>query len=178
MNLKKKKELAAKVLGVGKNRVSFNPQSLAEIKEAITKQDIKTLFEEGIITIKPAKGRRKIEKRNRRRGTGKIKMKVKHRKQDYVKITRKLRKYLKMLKNENAIDKELYLDLRKKIKMRAFKNLSYLKDYLTSLKVTGIKTGEKKNKQVQTKDSGSKGKVKKTSLLSKNNEGHKEKKAK
>ena len=95
MNLKKKKELAAKALGVGKNRISFNPEGLNEIKEAITKQDIHSLHEEGVITIKPIKGRRKIEKRSRRRGSGKIKMKVRHRKQDYVKITRKLRKYLK-----------------------------------------------------------------------------------
>ena len=87
MNLKKKKELAAKTLGVGKNRICFNPESLAEIKEAITKQDIHSLHQEGIITIKPVKGRRKIVKRSRRRGAGKIKMKVRHRKQDYVKIT-------------------------------------------------------------------------------------------
>ena len=146
MNLKKKKELAAKALGVGKHRICFNPEGLTEIKEAITKQDIHSLHEEGVITIKPIKGRRKIEKRSRRRGAGKIKMKVRHRKQDYVKITRKLRKYLKMLRNENSIDKELYLDLRKKIKMRTFKNTSNLKEYLASLKIIGKKPVERKNK--------------------------------
>jgi len=152
MNLKKKKELAAKALGVGKNRVSFNPEGLNEIKEAITKQDIHSLHEEGIISIKPIKGRRKIEKRSRRRGSGKIKMKVKHRKQDYVKITRKLRKYLKMLKNENAVDMELYLDIRKKIKMRAFKNTTNLKEYLASLKVIGkAKPSERKKSATKTK---------------------------
>ena len=164
MNLKKKKELAAKTLGVGKHRVSFNPTGLSEIKEAITKQDIKTLHQEGIITIKLIKGRRKIQKRNRRRGPGKIKMKVKHRKQDYVKITRKLRKHLKMLKNENAIDKELYYDIRKKIKMRSFKNLSYLKEYLASLKASVSKTQDNKTK--------TKGKT------AKNKTTHKEKKKK
>jgi large subunit ribosomal protein L19e len=146
MNLKKKKELAAKTLGVGKHRVSFSPTGLSEIKEAITKQDIKSLLEEGIISIKPVKGRRKLEKRNRRRGPGKIKMKVKHRKQDYVKITRKLRKHIKMLKNENAIERELYYDIRKKIKMRTFKNLSNLKEYLANIKITGTKATEKKKK--------------------------------
>jgi len=156
MNLKKKKELAAKALGVGKNRVSFNPEGLNEIKEAITKQDIHTLHEEGVITIKPIKGRRKIEKRSRRRGAGKIKMKVRHRKQDYVKITRKLRKYLKMLKNENAIDKELYLDMRRKIKMRIFKNTTNLKEYLASLKVRGKKPAGRKKSETKGKSTKTK----------------------
>jgi large subunit ribosomal protein L19e len=147
MNLKKKKELAAKTLGVGKNRISFSPDGLAEIKEAITKQDIKTLREEGIITIKPIKGRRKIQKRNRRKGPGKIKMKIKHRKQTYVKITRKLRKHLKLLKNENVIDRELYYELRRKIKMRTFRNLSHLKEYLASLKVLGTDKKLKRTKE-------------------------------
>lgn len=135
MNLKKKKELAAKTLGVGKNRISFSPQGLSEIKEAITKQDIKTLFEEGIIKIKPVKGRRKIIIRKRRKGPGKIKMKVKHRKQDYVKITRKLRKYLKVLKSDNSLDLKTYYDLRGKIRMRFFKSMAHFKEYIGSLKV-------------------------------------------
>ena len=67
MNLKKKKELAAKALGVGKNRVCFNPEGLSEIKEAITKQDIKDLYEAGAITIKPNSGRKIHEKRKTKR---------------------------------------------------------------------------------------------------------------
>jgi large subunit ribosomal protein L19e len=156
MNLKKKKELAAKTLGVGKNRVCFNPEGLSDIKEAITKQDIKALYEEGIITIKPILGRKRIEKRNRKRGPGKIKKKVKYRKQDYVKITRKLRKYLKTARNDNEVDKNSYLDIRKKIKMRAFKNMSSLKEYLGSLK-SNTKVPEKKNKNIETKNKKTKG---------------------
>ncbi len=136
MNLRKKKELAAKSLGVGKNKIYFSPESLKEIKEAITKQDIKTLYEEGIIRIKPTPGRKKVVRRKRRRGAGKIKMKIKHRKQDYVKITRKLRSYLKALKNNNEISREVYYDTRKKIKMRAFKNMANFKEYLKSAKLS------------------------------------------
>jgi large subunit ribosomal protein L19e len=151
MNLKKKKELAAKTLGVGKNRVSFNPEGLNDIKEAITKQDIITHHEEGIITIKPIKGRKTIVVRKRKRGPGKIKMKIKNRKQDYVKITRKLRKYLKGLKNQNEIGREAYYDIRKKIKMRTFKNLSYLKEYVESLKKTGKTDDGKKKTEIKEK---------------------------
>ena len=135
MNLGKKKVLAAKALKVGKNRVQFNVEGLSEIKEAITKEDIKTLKQEGIITIKPLKGRQKVRKRKTRRGPGKIKKKVNNRKQVYVKITRKLRAYLKELKSKGALDKDFYKKLRKKIRMRDFKSKANLKDYLKSANV-------------------------------------------
>ena len=146
MNLKNKKELAKKVLGVGKNRIIFSPEGLSEIKEAITKEDIKSLYAEGIISIKPVKGRRKIEKRKTRRGYGKTKMKVETRKQDYVKLTRKLRAHIKNLKRKNEIDKKNYLDIRKKIKIRYFKSKSYLEDYIKNLK--NVYSEEKKIKKV------------------------------
>ena len=142
MNLAKKKHLAAKTLKVGKNRIIFNQDSLNEIKEAITKQDIKTLFEEGIIGIKPIKGRRKLIKRTRRRGPGKIKMKINHRKQIYVKLVRKLRKYLKELKIKNEISWDLYKELRKKIKMKVFRSKAHLREYLENLKKIKEKQGE------------------------------------
>jgi len=111
MNLAKKKQLAAKTLGVGKNRIKFNPEGFDEIKEAITKEDIRTLNQNGIISIKPINGRKAVEKRTTRRGFGKIKIKVKNRKRDYVRITRRLRWYLKMLKSEGKISKEDYFSL-------------------------------------------------------------------
>ena len=109
-NLNKKKELAAKTLKVGKNRISFNQDNLSDIKEAITRQDIKDLYAEGIISIKPIKGRKKVEKRKRQRGPGKIKKKVNKRKQVYVKITRKLRSYLSELKKLGVINQDLNIE--------------------------------------------------------------------
>jgi len=139
MNLRKKKYLASKVLNVGKNRIKFNSENLAEIKEAITKQDIKDLTQGGVIEIKPVKGRKKIRRRKTRRGPGKIKKKVNKRKQIYVKITRKLRAYLTELKKLGVIDLELYYDLRKKIRMRAFRSKAHLKEYLETHEEIGIK---------------------------------------
>ncbi len=130
MNLRKKKQLAAQVLKVGKKRICLNNEALAEIKEAITKQDIKDLYKDGIILIKPIKGKKKIKRRKTKRGPGKIKKKIKHRKQDYVKITKKLRAYLKQLKSQRKIDNELFLKLRKKIRMRDFRSKMHLKEYL------------------------------------------------
>lgn len=142
VNLNKKKELAAKTLKVGKNRLHFDQDHLADIKEAITRQDIKDLYAEGIITIKPIKGRKKIVKRKTRRGPGKIKKTVNKRKQVYVKITRKLRAYLTELKKLGVINRELYIDLRKKIRMRTFRSKAHLKEYLETHEEIGIKPHE------------------------------------
>lgn len=149
MNLAKKKNLAAKVLKIGKKRICFSNENLAEIKEAITKQDIKDLHKEGIIKIKPVKGRKRIKKRKTRRGPGKIKKKIRKRKQTYVKITRKLREYLKHLKKQRIISNELFLGLRKKIRMRDFKSKAHLKEYLEAMEEINltpiVKTKIKKN---------------------------------
>ena len=151
MNLAKKKELAKKTLGVGKHRLIFNKEGIAEIKEAITKEDIKNLHKDGIIGIKPIKGRRKVERRKRRRGPGKIKRRINNRKQIYVKITRKLRAYIRGLRNNNSIDKDTYKDLRKKIKMRNFRSKANLKEHLNSVKVSP-KVNEKKVRKTAVKD--------------------------
>ncbi|MCR4327230.1 MAG: hypothetical protein NUV46_01470 [Nanoarchaeota archaeon] len=123
----KKKELAIKALKMGKDRIKFVGVRLDEIKEAITKQDIRDLVLSGAIVIKPVKGRRKNEKRKNKRGPGKVKKKVNKRKQEYVKITRKLRKHVKHLKKQGEITNEEFKGLRKEIRNRSFKSKANLK---------------------------------------------------
>ena len=134
MNLSKKKQLTIRTLGIGKSRIVFVKSRLEEIKEAITKEDIKQLVREGAIIIKEIKGRRKVEKRARKRGAGKIRLKVNKRKREYVIITRKLRKYIKILKEKKELSNENFKDIRKKIRNRKFSSLKNLKDYLEVLK--------------------------------------------
>ena len=59
MNLGKKKILAANALKVGTQRIIFVKSRLDEIKEAITKQDMRELNAEGAILIREMKGKRK-----------------------------------------------------------------------------------------------------------------------
>lgn len=134
MNLAKKKQLAARALKVGKGRIVLDEDRLDEIKDAITKQDINELYKSGAIKIREKKGRRKIEKRKRKRGAGKIKKKLKRRKQKYVRITRKLRGHVKELKKQGIINREIYYDLRKKIKARTFASKNQLKEFLKEIK--------------------------------------------
>jgi large subunit ribosomal protein L19e len=131
MNLEKKKILASKTLKVGKNRIIFNNERLAEIKEAITKQDIKDLYSSKAISIKEIVGRKKKAKRKTRRRLGSIKQKVNAGKRGYINLTRKLRKYIKELLAQGKIKKEQYVVLRKQIKASAFRSKNHLKEQLS-----------------------------------------------
>ena len=132
MNLKKKKKLAAKALKVGKKRIRFIPSRLEEIKDAITKEDIRGLKEDKAIKIKGTSGR-KGKKKSVRRSTGNIRKKVNKRKQEYVKLVRKLRSFVKEMKKQEKLTKEEVLDIRKKIRNRKFKSQRNLRDYIEEI---------------------------------------------
>ena len=128
MKLENKKKFAAKVLGVGMGRIIFNKSRLEEIKEAMTRQDVRDLFNDGAIMLKNIKGRLTIEKRKTRRRAGSIRHKTINKKREYIIITRKLRKYLVELLKGEQITKEQYLLLRKEIRASDFKSKAHLKD--------------------------------------------------
>ena len=134
MNLQKKVALAIRTLGVGRDRIIFNKERLNEIKEAITKQDIRDLVRDGAIIIMNISGRKAHQKRKTRRRAGSIKKKVNKRKQNYVKLTRKLRKHLKNLKQKNNISSKDYKELRKEIRTSAFRSLNQMKERMKETK--------------------------------------------
>lgn len=134
MNLAKKKILAAKTLGVGKARIVFNNSRLDEIKDAITKQDMRDLFASKAISIKEIKGTRRKPKRKTRRRAGSIKMPVKNSKRHYITITRKLRAYVKELKKQGLLNPEQFALLRKEIRARVFRSKVALKERIQELK--------------------------------------------
>jgi large subunit ribosomal protein L19e len=133
MNLSKKKKLAKRTFGVGENRIVFVESRLNDIKEAITKQDMRDLRQDKAIIIKEKKGRKKVI-RKRRRSTGNIRKKINTRKRDYVILTRKLRKYVSEMKNQGKISKEEVDDIRKKIRNKTFRSKSHLKEYIEGLR--------------------------------------------
>lgn len=133
MKLEGKKELVSRVLNVGKARIVFNTERLSDIKEAITKQDVRDLVADKAIVIKEVSGRRTITKRKTRRRAGSIKKKVKKSKEEYMAITRKLRSYLAKLKEHGKISQEDFVKLRKQIRARDFRNLPHMKERITML---------------------------------------------
>ena len=130
MNLSKKKELARRALGVGKSRIVFMESRKEDIKEAITKQDIRDLQADGAIVIKGIRGRRKVEKK-RNRSVGNVRKNVNTRKRDYVVMTRKLRRYVAEMKKLGKLSAEDEKEIRKRIRNRVFRSKAHLKEHLT-----------------------------------------------
>ena len=134
MNLAKKKELAIRTFGVGKDRIFFVKSRIDDIKEAITKQDMRDLQKDGAIIIKEKKGRKTIGRKKRKRDSGNIRKKVRKRKRDYLILTKKLRKYVSELKKQGKISKETEEELRKRIRNRIFRSKAHLRGYIAGVK--------------------------------------------
>lgn len=134
MKLENKKDLAARTLKVGKGRIVFVSSRNNEIKEAITKQDIRELVSDKAILVKEVSGRKKVVKRKNKRRAGKIKKTVNNRKELYMILTRKLREHVKKMKAQGTITREEAIDIRKKIRNKLFKSIAHLKEYIGGLK--------------------------------------------
>ncbi len=134
MNLEKKKSLAARTMNVGRDRIVFNTYRLEEIKEAITKQDIKDLISSRAILIREIKGRKKLVRRATRKRGGSKRKTIKKGKRGYIIITRKLRNYLSSLKKKQALSNSNFYVLRKEIRARSFDSLAELKERIGEIK--------------------------------------------
>ena len=134
MKLDKKKNLAAKIFKVGKERIVFLEPRLEEIKEAITKEDIRGLKEDGAIIVKEQKARRGKPKRKTRRSAGNIRKHAKNTKKEYMIMARKQRDYVSVMRDKKGLKREEVIEIRNKIRNRQFKSLAQLKDYIRSLK--------------------------------------------
>jgi large subunit ribosomal protein L19e len=128
MNLRKKKKLAARTLKAGAERIVFVKSRLEDIKEAITKQDIRDLNKDGAILIMNVKGRKIKQDKKKKRTTGNIRKKVNTRKRNYVILTRKLRSYVKNLNSRGILSKEEVSDIRKKIRNKEYRSMAHLKE--------------------------------------------------
>ena len=132
MNLTKKKSLAARTLGVGQGRIKFVESRLDEVKEALTKQDIRDLHKDGAIIIAEIKGRKTKPRKKKKRSVGNIRKKVNKRKKEYVILTRKLRKHLYEV--EDKLTKKEKDDLKKKIRNRFFTSKANFKEHIAGVK--------------------------------------------
>jgi large subunit ribosomal protein L19e len=120
------RRLAAKLLGVGKNRVWLSQLRLNEIGDAITKVDVKGLIKEGAIKKLPVVGvkrragkMRQLQKKKRGRTTGRKRRVVKKTKKQYIQRVRKLRNHVHILKRQSLINMKQYKLFRKDIKSGA-----------------------------------------------------------
>jgi len=114
LNLRNKKELVARVLGVGVSRIKFAPEAAAQIQDAITREEIHSLIKQKAIVIKQKKGVSRSRVRKVRQGPGSRKGKRgarSEKKQVWVKKVRALRRHLSYLLGHGVISKENYKKL-------------------------------------------------------------------
>lgn len=134
------RRLAAQVLKCGENRIRFDPDKLDDIKEAITKTDIRSLVNEGVISKKRLLNTsrfwaRKIKKQKsygKKKGFGSRKGKKTARlkpKRSWMNKIRLQRNFIKSLRNKSIITSTVYHELYLKSKGGFFRSLRHLKLY-------------------------------------------------
>jgi large subunit ribosomal protein L19e len=146
MNLANQKVLAAKAAGVGLGRVMLVPERSAEIKDAITKTDIRALIKSGAIKISntrtPSRGRAKIRHaqklRGRRRGQSRRKGASGARagkKSVWINKIRLLRRTLQTLREQDKLSTETYHQIYRRAKGGFFRDRGHMLFYLEQNKL-------------------------------------------
>jgi large subunit ribosomal protein L19e len=134
------RRIAADILKCGRNRIRFDPQKTGEIKEAITKSDVRALIGNGTITKRRLKSTSRFwsrktkgqKKFGRQKGHGSRKGKKTARlrpKGTWISSIRLQRNFIKSLRDNNLITSSVYHELYLKSKGRFFRSLRHLKTY-------------------------------------------------
>jgi len=141
MQLKIQKRLAAQILKASKNDIWLDSNRLDEIKDAITKADVKSLIKDKAIKRKKSRGisrfrirANKLQKRKgRRSGHGSLKGKKGARltkKQKWINHIRIQRSFLQNLRNKKVIDRSSYRSLYMKSKGGFFRSKRHIKLFI------------------------------------------------
>ncbi len=134
------RRLSAQLLKCGRNRIKFDPNRLDDIKEAITKSDIRLLIKERAISKSPVKNTsrfwaRKIKEQKsygKQKGFGSRKGKKSSRlnpKRAWINKVRLQRSFIKSLRNQRIITSSAYNELYMKTKGGFFRSIRHLKLY-------------------------------------------------
>src|SRR5215213_9874856 len=125
VNIAKKRELVARILSVGANRVRFEPDRLEDIADSITRENIRSLVKSGAIWTVQPKGTsrgRAIKKRS----VWKV----------HVVRTRSMRYHLKVIKERKDIPNDVYWQLYKKVNGGQVRSLAHLRELVKEGKST------------------------------------------
>jgi large subunit ribosomal protein L19e len=140
-NLSSQRRLAAKIMKIGENRVWIDPERIDDVDVAITREEIRKLIHENIITSLPIKGvsrsraKTVIEKKRkgRRKGsgskTGSPKAKI-TKKEAWMTRIRALRKRLRELKSSRIITESTYRKIYSVAGSGKFESIAELDRYL------------------------------------------------
>ncbi|MBI5398007.1 50S ribosomal protein L19e [Candidatus Woesearchaeota archaeon] len=141
MELTVQRKLAASVFRCSPKRVWFDPEQLSTIKESVTKQDMTTLINSGVVRIRPMRGVSRGRARERqiqrskglRRGKGSRKGKKGARlnqKEAWISRIRVQRQFLAELRDKAVIAPAVYQQLYIKSKGGFFRSKRHIKIYM------------------------------------------------
>lgn len=128
--LRLQKRIAADILKVGVNRVWINPEKINEVKNVITKAEIRRLINQGVIRALPEKMKKPKVEKKRRKGPGRRKGARKRGKEDWMKTVRPLRRTIRELRDTGKITRSQYRRLYMLIKGGMFRSRAHLRLYL------------------------------------------------
>lgn len=142
MTLKTQKRIAASIFKCSPKKVVFDPDKLDEIKEAITRQDLKTLISDGVIkkvrSNQQSRSRARVRaiqrSKSRQRGPGSRKGTATARlprKSKWIGKVRLQRAFLKDLRSKKSISKPVYRSLYSKSTGGFFRSKRHLELYIT-----------------------------------------------
>ncbi len=144
VNLRTKRQLVSRILGVGVDRVKFDPTYLDDVADAITRDNIRSLITANVIEIRPikgtSKGRAHFKKAQRKkRGTKHGSRKGSRgarvgKKEVYVKRVRAMRHQLKVSKARKEIANESYWKLYKQVNGNQVRNLAHLRSLIEEVR--------------------------------------------
>lgn len=144
VNLRTKRQLVSRILGVGVDRVKFDPTYLDDVADAITRDNIRSLITANVIEIRPikgtSKGRAHFKKAQRKkRGTKHGSRKGSRgarvgKKEVYVKRIRAMRHQLKVSKARKEIANVSYWKLYKQVNGNQVRNLAHLRSLIEEVR--------------------------------------------
>ena len=148
MKLRTQRRVASELLKCGSERVTFDPEQLDKIAQAITREDIRKLISDGVISKKQAKGISRVRanvrmfkrRKGLRRGIGKRKGTANARLGDKKKWMLKIRaqrKLLVILKTAGDISRQAYRKLYRMAKGNAFRDKGHLRTSVEQMQKRG-----------------------------------------
>lgn len=150
MTLKTIRRLASEILDIGESKIWMDPEAKDKIAEALTRDDVKALIEQGSIRAKHTRGvsrfaarqRQAQKKKGRQKGHGSRKGKATARtdpKKTWMARVRAQRKVLSDLVDKGSIDRENAKKIYMRIKGNSFSGKKNLITYLEENKMIAKK---------------------------------------
>ena len=137
-DLKNQRRIAAAVLGCGANRIWIDPERMEDVQNAISRDDIRGLIEEGAVrahaVVGVSRGRARIKAKKRSyghcKGSGRRKGAAGARdpgKRQWIRKIRAIRRTLREMRDEGTLDAHHYRIMYRRAAGGQFRSVAHVK---------------------------------------------------